>query len=38
MGLSLTHVKPEDVEPEAATTEVKNDLHGLEYLLFGTAL
>ena len=38
MGLSLTHVKPEAVEFEAATAEVKIDLRGLEYLLFGTTL
>jgi len=38
MGLSLTHVKPEVVEPEAATAKVKNDLCGLEDLLFGTML
>ena len=38
MGLSLTHVKPEAVEFDAATAEVKIDLRGLEDLLFGTAL
>ena len=38
MGLSLTHVKLEAVEFEAATAEVKIDLRGLEDLLFGTAL
>ena len=38
MGLSLTHVKLETVEFEAATAEVKIDLRGLEDLLFGTAL
>ena len=38
MGLSLTHVKLEAVEFEAATAEVKIDLCGLEYLLFGTVL
>ena len=38
MGLSLTHVKPEAVEFEAATAELKIDLRGLEDLLFGTAL
>ena len=38
MGLSLTHVKLEAVEFEAATAEVKIDLHGLEDLLFGTVL
>jgi len=38
MGLSLTHVKPEAVEFEAATAEVKIDLRGLEDLLFGTTL
>ena len=38
MGLSLTHVKPEAVEFEAATAEVKIDLRGLEDLLFGTVL
>jgi len=31
-------LKPETVETEAATAEVKIDLRGLEYLLFGTAL
>ena len=38
MGLSFTHVKPEVVEFEAATAEVKIDLRGIEYLLFGTML
>ena len=38
MDLSLTHVKPEAVEFEAATAKVNIDLHGLEDLLFGTAL
>jgi len=38
MGLSITHVKSEAVEFEVATAEVKIDLCGLEYLLFGTAL
>jgi len=38
MGLSLTHVKPEAVETEAATAEVKIDFRGLEDLLFGTAM
>jgi hypothetical protein len=38
MGLSLTHVKLETVELEAATTEVNIDLRGLEDLLFGTML
>jgi len=38
MGLSLTHVKPEAVEPEAAIANPKIDLRGLEDLLFGTAL
>eukprot|EP00253_Pinus_taeda_P001911 PITA_01911 len=32
-GLSLTHVKPEAAETEAATVEVKIDLRGLEDLL-----
>ena len=38
MGLSLTHVKPEAIEFEATTAEVKIDLRGLEDLLFGMAL
>ena len=38
MGLSLTHMKPEAVEFEAATAEVNIELHGLEDLLFGTTL
>ena len=32
-GLSLTHVKPEVAETEAATAEMKFDLCGLEDLL-----
>jgi len=36
--VSLTHVKPEAVEFEAATAEVKTDLRGLEDILFGTIL
>jgi len=32
-GLSLTHVKPDDAETEAATAEVKFDLRGPKYLL-----
>jgi len=31
-------LKPETAEIEAAIAEVKIDLHGLEDLLFGTAL
>jgi len=38
LSLSLTHVKPEVVEFEAATAEVKIDLCSLEDLLFGTVL
>jgi len=38
MGLSLTHLKLEAVETEAATAEVKIDLCGLEDILFGTML
>jgi len=38
MGLSLTHLKPEAIEFEAATAKVNSDLRGLEYLLFGTVL
>jgi len=37
-GLSLTHVKPEAAETEAAIVEVKFDLRGLEDLLIWTAL
>ena len=37
-GLSLTHVKLEAAETEAATVEVKIDLRGLEDLLILTAL
>ena len=38
MGLSLTHVKREAVEPKAATVEVKIDPRGLQDLLFGIVL
>jgi len=31
-------LKPENAEIEAATAEVKIDLHGIEDLLFGTML
>jgi len=31
-------LKPETAETEAAIAEVKNDLRGLEDLLFGTTL
>ena len=32
-GLSLTYVKPDGIETEATTAEVKFDLRGLEDLL-----
>ena len=38
VSLSLTHVKLEAVEFEAATAELKIDLRGLEDLLFVTEL
>ena len=38
MGLSLTHVKLEAVKPEAATADPNIELHGLEDILFGTAM
>ena len=38
MGLSLTHVKLEAIEPKAAAADPKIDLRGLEDLLFGTMM
>ena len=38
MGLSLTHVKLEAVEPEVATADPKIDQRGLEDLIFWIVL
>ena len=36
--IDCPRLKPETAETDAATAEVKIDLQGLEYLLFGTTL